>query len=1059
MDLALGIIPLVTELVQSAYSLYTNVKLIRENRDTAKQLADKLREMEVALRNTECAGHAIQADVLADITRDFFHIRDCIAKTMREAEARCRISSLVDSPGIAQGLSESLQRTLFCRGRLENLQLFIAQNDHLESFVQKWQKLYEKFERFEHLLAHNSLLSEAMYSMNAATSYLLPQRRGQAGASSSTASPSDVDKTETLSINAFKDVPDAVRKLVQESSRKGFAHDSLEETVDNLFQLWDGWHIREDDLTYELNKRRKPVVLGRGGFGLVLAGHLMIRDRDGSSLQIAVAVKEIEISDDRRVQLAEVMREVLLQMAMRHHCILHSYGVCLPKYCGTVDQMRCVLAQTSNDSNDSQEALIVTERMACSLADAMHGNRLKSIEDKIKVVTDVATALSFLHSNNVIHRDVKPENVLLNFDKSNALVGYAKLSDFGCSRRVHINQTTMLLSTSGKATGTPLFMPPEALRNIYNSRTTKSWDVWSYGVLLCFVFAYEHRPKLLTVEAHMYAVDGSWGERIQQWASLIGDDTSRLIAKECLHVEADRRPPMTNLQSTTTTENMLLTAKQFYEGASQERNHHLAAELFERCAEAGNVDAMFYLGLCYINGNGVTKDPNRAVHFYRRAAEKGHLTAKTNLAVCYERGKGVEKNEQLAIKFFQEAAREGEPLAMTHLGSCYYHGTGVGRDEGIAVRLYQQATDRGDVRAMTYLGVCYEKGTGVQENASRAFNLYQKAASKGHPRAMMYLGECFERGMGVEKNEHRAFQLYQKAANGGQVEAMTCLGECFKNGVGVTKDESRAFELFRKAAEKDDQRAMTSLGVCYENGTAVKKDELQAFHLYERAANSGYLRAMTYLGMCYEHCKGVHKDQQRAVQLYQKAANKGHPRALANLGTCYEHGSGVEKDERRAAQLYRKAADKGDALAMTNLGSCYYNGTGVKKNEQRAVELYKKAARQGETFAMMNLGVCYENGTGVMKDVLRAVELYEKSAELGEPFAMINLGICYENGIGVDKDERKAFQFYERAAERGVPRACYYLALCFEHGIGIRKNKQRAQSLFQKAADRGYLQE
>merc|ERR1712100_378488 len=69
----------------------------------------------------------------------------------------------------------------------------------------------------------------------------------------------------------------------------------------------------------------------------------------------------------------------------------------------------------------------------------------------------VASALAYLHSKSICHRDIKPDNVLLDFDQFEAL--NALLSDFGIAR---IMRDGDYLSTMG-STGTIMYSAPEAL--------------------------------------------------------------------------------------------------------------------------------------------------------------------------------------------------------------------------------------------------------------------------------------------------------------------------------------------------------------------------------------------------------------------------------------------------------------------------------------------------------------------------------------------------------------------------------------------------------------------
>jgi serine/threonine-protein kinase len=97
--------------------------------------------------------------------------------------------------------------------------------------------------------------------------------------------------------------------------------------------------------------------------------------------------------------------------------------------------------------------------------------------EAVRVLREVAWALAHAHAQGVVHRDVKPENILLEEGSGRALV-----TDFGIARLVQSSGPT----GAGEALGTPDFMSPEQASG---ERVDQRSDVYSLGVVAFYTLA------------------------------------------------------------------------------------------------------------------------------------------------------------------------------------------------------------------------------------------------------------------------------------------------------------------------------------------------------------------------------------------------------------------------------------------------------------------------------------------------------------------------------------------------------------------------------------------
>jgi serine/threonine-protein kinase len=109
-----------------------------------------------------------------------------------------------------------------------------------------------------------------------------------------------------------------------------------------------------------------------------------------------------------------------------------------------------------------------------SLYERQQRERCLSLRDALGIARDVATALAYAHGRGVLHRDVKPENILL-------AGGHALIADFGLARAIGAADYTKLTAT-GVIVGTLYYMSPEQLRE--EPDLDQRTDVYSLGCML-----------------------------------------------------------------------------------------------------------------------------------------------------------------------------------------------------------------------------------------------------------------------------------------------------------------------------------------------------------------------------------------------------------------------------------------------------------------------------------------------------------------------------------------------------------------------------------------------
>lgn len=195
----------------------------------------------------------------------------------------------------------------------------------------------------------------------------------------------------------------------------------------------------------KINDRYQIIrMIGEGGMANVYLAHDTILDRD-----VAVKILRGDLADDEKF-VRRFQREAISASSLSHPNIVEMYDV---------------------GEDDGQYYIVMEYVEGKTLKSLIKRRGALTLPEVIDIMLQLTSAVACAHDSYIIHRDIKPQNVLIKED------GTVKITDFGIAMALNSNELTQTNSVMGSVH----YLPPEQANG--SGATIKS-DIYSLGILM-----------------------------------------------------------------------------------------------------------------------------------------------------------------------------------------------------------------------------------------------------------------------------------------------------------------------------------------------------------------------------------------------------------------------------------------------------------------------------------------------------------------------------------------------------------------------------------------------
>lgn len=380
---------------------------------------------------------------------------------------------------------------------------------------------------------------------------------------------------------------------------------------------------------------------------------------------------------------------------------------------------------------DSQECLLIEYIQGEALTKI---NEMKlNNDEKLVVIVDLLIILNYLHQNQFIYRDLKPDNIIIDQNKTAILIDFDRMIKFD----TEINKDLMTCDFEEK------FTSPEILKG--ESVSYKS-DIYSLGLLICFILSEknidktnllsilcsfpsefvelqticnkcidddpEGRPTLKEISlffiynyfdklANLYSRDIT---KFGQFLFLLENNDSSLgeyVLNSMPNIENQLCSSMSKLADKT-GDPILANFKGLYEVFGQNNNEGI--NLLLQQADQNNVLAQLSLGIMYLNGEKVDQDLSKSIHYLTKAADQNDPIAQYYLGEMHLNMVPPIINKSL--DYFYRSANNNCPQAQYMLGLIHYKSQFIQRDTKKAIYYLTLSANQNNLEAQISITCC-----------------------------------------------------------------------------------------------------------------------------------------------------------------------------------------------------------------------------------------------------------------------------------------------------------------------------------------------------------------
>ncbi|EXX64538.1 uncharacterized protein OCT59_015882 [Rhizophagus irregularis] len=331
---------------------------------------------------------------------------------------------------------------------------------------------------------------------------------------------------------------------------------------------------------------------------------------------------------------------------------------------------------------------------------------------KISIARDICCGLAFLQSVNILHHDIRCENVLINEKIQPKLCNFSFPSEY-YEKKILYSRHNITNWAAPELFNFFLTDQNKKFRKSGVPKYTIKCEIFSFGMLL-WELAFQEIPyKNMSIIDIEKLVSKGYREALNLGLN------SYLIKEYCEIIklswqqDPSLRPGIQSLFNKlqglyeknilkykgTTVDVPLFPVKVGLE-AHKDGNYKKAWDIFETNADVGDMLAKYWKGYYYLVGIYINKNKSKAMKLFKKAADAGNADAQLRYAFCLINKENKNINAIEFMKYLQLAADNNNAAALYNVGDIYFSGKlGIKRDKEKGIYYLRQAALRKHARA------------------------------------------------------------------------------------------------------------------------------------------------------------------------------------------------------------------------------------------------------------------------------------------------------------------------------------------------------------------------